>query len=299
MKNNQTLFAAGAFIILALIYYFTQSGSVDTKSIDSELFRVKPESVASIQLNNTSGTLVLEKGPDRWILEKYPVDTMKMSSLLDQFTELTVDRLITSNSEKYSKYEVVDQGNSILLLDSEGAPLLELLLGKQGANYAETFVRNPAEDQVFAVKSNLAQYKNMSAKDFWDRTFASLSLGQIKSVDFKGEINYSLQRQEPTWTFNGELVDPDKVANLLRPFDNMKGTGFANELSEDTILYQSISVGLIDGTSLEYNFFKKDEKGVNLLVTASNKSKIFEFSTGGLNKFKKSITDLSVDPSQN
>ncbi|NQV30342.1 MAG: DUF4340 domain-containing protein [Candidatus Marinimicrobia bacterium] len=198
MRNNRTLLAAAGFVILALIYYFTQTGSVDTKAIDSELFRIKRDLIGSVQLNNSSGTLVLEKGPDAWTLDNYPADTLKISSLLTQFSDLTVDRLITKNADKYTQYEVGEHGNSILILRADGFPLLELILGKQGANYGETFVRDPTDDQVFAVKANLSQYKKMAPKDFWDRTFTHLELSEINTIEFSGEINYGIKREGPS-----------------------------------------------------------------------------------------------------
>ncbi|NQV49116.1 MAG: DUF4340 domain-containing protein [Candidatus Marinimicrobia bacterium] len=299
MKNNQTLLAAGALLILALIYYFTQTGSVDTKAIDAGQFTIHRESIGSVQLSNNSGTLVLEASPVGWTLENYPVDTLKLSGLLDQFTNLTVDRLITKNPDQYNKYEVGDQGNTILVLSPDGSTLLELNLGKQGANYAETFVRNPAEEEVYAVKANLSQYKSMAAKDLWDRSITHLDLNQISSVVFKGEISYSLKREGPAWTYDSELVDPDKVTNLLRPLENMNGTGFAAALPAEKSLYESITFGFGDGSTQELNFYKKDEKGAILLVTINTKSKIFEYSSSSLNRFKKSVADLISDPPQN
>ncbi len=297
MKNNQTILAAGILGLLALLYYLTQTGSVDTKSIDSDLFEFDKSDVAAVSLFSNGSIIEFAKDESGWRLEGYPVDTVRMNQLLNVFSDLSIDRMITMNPDKHRKYEVTDQGSRFRASDGGEKDLLQLIIGKQGANYQETFVRAESENEVYAVKSNLSQYKSKTVKDFWDRSITQFDINQLNQLTFNGELNYRLHREGPVWSYDGEQVDFEKVVNMIRPLENMKASNFADEILAENTFYQSLSLGFEDGGSLELTFYLKDENGALLLVTASDNDKIFEYSKSGLNRFKKEIAELLPDPS--
>ncbi|MCF7922491.1 MAG: DUF4340 domain-containing protein [Candidatus Marinimicrobia bacterium] len=296
MKNNQTFLAAGILVVLALLYFLTQTGSVDTKSIDSDLFSLDKDAISELELIGSADTLKFMRNDPLWSLDNYPVDTVKMNRLLDIFTDLQVDRLISKNPEKYEKYELTDQSTQFLARGADGTDLLHLIIGQRGANYQETFVRGMSDDEVFAVKASLSQYQNKTPKDFWDRSMTQLDVNQINRAEFKGEMNYALQREGPVWTYNGEQVDFEKVVNMLRPLENLKASNFGTEIGVNNPFYQNIVLGFEDGTSLELNFHLKDANGALLLVRVSGNDKVFEYSKSSLNRFKKAVGDLLPDP---
>ena len=296
MKNNQTLYAAGLLGILALLYYFTQTGEVDTKSIDTDMFLINRDAIVEVELIHQDVSLLITKEETGWTLENYPVDTLRMTRFLELFSELIPDRLITKNPEKHENYEVTVEGIRFLAKSDDSKELLNLIIGKQGANYQETFVRDMSSDEVYAVKSSLSQYKNMTQKDFWDRSMAKIDGSQINEVAFSGEVDYILKRDGADWMYNGEPVDYKKVTDMLSPLENMNASNFADKIGPENSLYQDIRVGFVDGSTLDLTFYLKDAKGALLLVKVSGNDKIFEYSKSGLNRYKKELSDLIADP---
>ncbi|MBT3253872.1 MAG: DUF4340 domain-containing protein [Candidatus Marinimicrobia bacterium] len=296
MKNKQTILAAGILGVLALLYYLTQTGSVDTKSIDVDQFKIDKIEITDISLTSAGSSIEFIKNESGWSLDDYPVDTVRMKQLMDQFSDLSIDRMVTMNPEKHSKYEVTDQESQFLASNGDGKDLLHLIIGKQGANYQETFVRADGENEVYAVKSNLIQYKNKTVKDFWDRTITQFDVNHVNQITFSGELNYSLNREGPVWSYDEVQVDFEKVVNMLRPLENLKASNFADEIGVDNTFYQMLSVGFEDGSGLELTFHLKDANGALLLVQVSGNNKIFEYSKSGLNRFKKEIAELLPDP---
>lgn len=296
MKNKQTLYAGGAFVLLALLYFFTSTGAVDTKSIDAEQFSIDKSQVHSMSLRGGETQLDFIRNDSGWMLDSYPVDTARTNRFLDEITTLAIDRLITKNTEKHEKYEVSDQASGFILNSESGKELLNILVGKQGANFQETFVRESGEDEVYAVKASLGQYKTKSPSDFWDRTMTSFDANQINSVEFQGEFNYTLRRNGPVWTFNDEQVDFEKVSNMLRPLENLTASNFTEEITEANPFYQSIRIGFENDDPINLEFYLKSETGALLLVSVSNLPKLFEYSKSGLNRFKKTGADLAADP---
>ncbi len=296
MKNNQTLYAAGILGILAILYYLTQTGAVDTKSIDTDKFAFDRNDIYEIELTNSGTTLAFSQNEGGWLLENYPVDTVRMNQFLNLFSELKIDRLITQNAEKHVKYEVTDESSQVLAKSESGKDLLHVIIGKQGANYQETFVREYSDDAVFAVKSSLGQYKTKTQADFWDKSMTQIDVNQINYVELIGEMNYILHRNGPVWTFDGKQVDFEKVTSMLSPLSNLKGSNFASEITADNAFYQGISLGFEDGSNLELTFHLKEATGALLLVKVSGNDKIFEYSKSGLNRYKKTLSDLIADP---
>ncbi len=296
MKNRQTLYAGGVLILLAVIYFFTQTGDVDTKKIDVDMLQVDKSLVEQVAIKTGTVDLELVRTGDSWKLENYPVDTTRMKRLLDQFTGLGVDRIITRNADNYEKYQVTDESPRVALNPADGSTLLELIIGKQGANYQETFVRQAGEDPVYAVKTSLRQYTTQTQADYWDKTITDFDVNQISGVIFSGEVNYTLKREGVVWTYDGEMVDLEKVMNLLRPLGKIKGSGFADTEIEPERFTQAINITLESGVSITLETYLQDDEGKMLLVKSNQKSKILTYSKSNLNRYDKHLSDLIADP---
>ena len=296
MKKNQTLYAAGTLVVLAVLYFLTQTGTVDTKTINVDVLAFDKGDVAAVELSGKEGVLAFSMKGDHWELENYPVDSVRIKQLLDLFSELKVDRLITQNPEKHAKYEVPEDGTRLLIKTSDGKGVLDLLIGKQGANFQETFVREYDQDEVYAVKSSLGQYKSRGQDYFWERSMTHLDVNAINGLDLSGEFDYSLKREGPTWKFNGEEVDTEKVLDLLRPLGNLKASNFSDEITSENTFYQSMVISLQGGDQIEMQFYLKEPSGALALVNVSDNDKIFEYSKAGLNRFNKKPADLKADP---
>lgn len=296
MKKNQTLMAGAVLVVLILVYWLTQTGTVDTKSIDPDMLKISAEEVSSVEVNLPESQLTFSRSAEEWMLEDYPVDTSRMQSFLEQVTQLDADRVITKNPEKYTKYEVDEQGTALVFKDASGKQLLNLVIGKQGANYQETFVKLADKDPVYAVLTNLLRYKSMKTGDFWDKTVTSLSVEELTDVALSGEYNYVLHREGPVWTYNGEQVDFEKVENMLKPLENLKASNFVDEISDDKSLYQTMALVLESGEKVELKFYLKDDNASTLLLDASTKSKNFEYPKSTLNRYKKTFEDLKPAP---
>ena len=292
MKNNQTLWAASALVLLAFLYYFTQTGAVDTKKISRTALQFDRQEVATVQLSNTQGSLSFSRSDEGWTLENYPVDTLRMNRMLEDFATLEMDRLITENPEKHTRYELLETSTRFHAMTATETDVLDLLVGKRGANYQETFVREFSKDEVFAVKSSLSQYHQKTPKDFWDRSITSLDVNSINSLEMQGEMNYALSRKASNWQYNGEPVDFDKVMSMLRPLAALQASNFAEAIGPENSFYQKMVIGFENDLSLELSFYLKDEQGALLLVMVSENEKLFEFSKSGLTIFNKTIEDL-------
>jgi len=296
MMNKQTIYAGASLLVLALLYYFTQTGNLDTKSIDQDQLIFDKEDVATVQVQATGEAFLFEQNSGQWELGGYPVDSVRMTSFISQMSALKIDRMVTQKTEKQMKYELTDQATQINFLSSAGQSLQHLILGKAGANYLETFVREAGADKIYAVKASLSQFKSFEPTDFWDRTMTSFSISNIVEVTFSGELNYRLNREGPVWMYNGEQVDLEKVTNMLRPLENMKANGFTEMILAEGLIYQSISITLDTGKSIDLKFHLEDAQATSLIVRVSDRTKVFEYPKSGLNRFDKQMDALLAPP---
>ena len=291
MKQNQTMYAAGLLVILALIYFVTQTGAKATKSIDGDIFALEASSIDRIVLKDAEQTLefVLDKG--QWLLDGYPADTLRVQTLLQQVSALQVDRLLSKNPEKHAKYEASDTAPSVLVY-SKGAEVLSLIIGKQGAHFQETVVRETDKDDLYIVKTSLASLKTPRPSLYWDKTITDLDPGSITRVLAEGEYSYDLQREGASWKYDGSPVDPEKVQALLKGLASLKGTNVSttDPLQQPHYLTLTLYTELGDPLVLPFHF--KDDGASMMLVRPALSSKTFEFSKAGLNRFDRSMADL-------
>jgi len=296
MKKNPTLYAGVLLIVLAGLYFLMQPGKVDTKDIDADAL-VFDEGLASmVELQGETDTLRFTRTGPIWTLEGYPVDSMRMNQLLDLFSTLQLDRLITRNAEKHTSYQVDDRASRVSMQSEEAETLLDIFIGKQGASYQETFIRPSGGDEVYAVKTSLAQYRRKDGSQFWDRSMTHLNLEDVTGLTLEGVFNYTLSKVGSSWLYNGEAVDLDKVEAVLSPLENLKASNFSGAIPKDKQPYLKITISLTGGEPVELTSYLKDEQAALVLVKVSGLDKQFEYSKSALNRFDKSLQDLLPDP---
>ncbi len=297
MKNRNNLIAGALLVILVIVYFAFKTGPQDTKQVDGDRFQFDTEGVGTIVVLSEDDTLRFTRMDREWLLDGYPADTNRVNALLEEFSTLTADRIVSTKVENHTKYEVGPDGKRIRFVDAGDARIEELILGKSGSNYMETMVRREAEDAVYAVKASLGRYRNATKSGYWNRSITSFGLEEIVGVRFSGMYDYSLKLNEGVWDYNGVGVDPKKVEDLLRPLGNMRASNFRQEWVAAADPALTISIDLYSGQNLELKFHEEGEEGSVMITTLAGNPMVFEFSKSSLNRYEKTLEDLQVEDS--
>jgi hypothetical protein len=162
MKPKQLLIVIVAFAVLAGLYFFQQSRRIQPlQDLGYEKLGVAAADVAGIK-SYLSGeedrALVLALKEGKWRVESKhgaPAQETKVKDFLEQLEQLEGE-LRSSSAEVLKDYGIADdQALHLALTGRDGGILKELLWGKQGPGYDETFVRQAGSDSVYLVRANL------------------------------------------------------------------------------------------------------------------------------------------------
>ncbi len=152
---------------------------------------------ATISILHQGKTLVLDRKGDHWGVADhgdYPAIATRVHGLLAALTELRLVERRTSDPAEFARLGLDDPsataGSTLLrVLDAEGHPLAELLVGHQrvhagGAggegDAAEVYVRRPVENQAWLATGRLDV--DADAQSWVDRDIASIDHTQVKAV---------------------------------------------------------------------------------------------------------------------
>jgi hypothetical protein len=127
--------------------------------------------VAEIRIGAEQGNRILLKREDSWILpggqQEYPASKARIDSLLDFIAELARSRFVTSNPDSWKEFEVHEQAvKRIELLDSTGASLTEIIVGKPATGSSDAYVRLGGSNEVLLTNRSFDYYLNVQER-FW------------------------------------------------------------------------------------------------------------------------------------
>ena len=96
-------------------------------------------------------------------------DSTRVSAALGSFGGLPSGLVVSDNPDKRSLYQVDAIGLNVKLVDKAGAPILDVVIGKNGPDMMSTYIRRSSEDKVYLVRRPLMGAFSPVAKDWYSR----------------------------------------------------------------------------------------------------------------------------------
>jgi hypothetical protein len=214
-------------------------------------FNRQRNQVAEILIDSKEGSLQLVKQEDSWILpgedRDYPASQSRIDAFLDFIQDLKRTRIVTDNPDSWEEFQVqTDAPSRFQLLDSSGAGLAEIIVGKSaeagGNNYVrladanEIVLANRTFDYYMSVKEEFWAYLRVFPKNLDGQDIMRISVNstlQVKDQSLK-PLDYTLvlsSEQPAEWKLvegpKGEL-DNSKVDLLANNLADLEGTQFAH-----------------------------------------------------------------------
>lgn len=229
MKTRNTLILlvliSGLFVYLK---WFDNKfeGTDDKLSKKGRVVEVDRNSVTSVTIRNSEGTLQLRKSDDgNWLLDapvKDRADSMAVASLFTSLEMLRLETFPAGKGGSLAEYGLTKGEASITLA---GEKPVELLIGKDTAVEGKVYMRVAGKDTAYYAQKDLRDLAIKGVKDWRDRKLSDITASQVNRVIIKtakGEIeagktsgHWSLVRP-----FKGRADDQkltDLVSNATTP----------------------------------------------------------------------------------
>jgi len=277
MKKG-TLILIGVFAVLLAIVLATRERQVSVGVRKLELPAIDNDKVVAIEVAGPKAASLKKEGAN-WMVadpakpdQKYPADEQQINSALDAYKEIKVQDLISEKSEKLPEYELDDAKALKVKFSSQGAPSVELLLGK-AAKGGGVYIREPKSKAVFAAQGRFQWMMRKDANAWRKRNMISGKLDDVAEVTVQpkdgdpyvltnGGEGVGWKLKEGTKLPDGFRYDPSAGQGLVQQLITLRAQDFIDSPGSDESLgfagpHSIIEAKLKDGKQVKLHIGKE------------------------------------------
>jgi hypothetical protein len=313
-----------AAYVLGLVFSPARVGRREAEAPLIPGFKSQRDKVAEILIDSEEGSLRLVKRGDSWILpgsdRDYPASQSRIDSFLDFVQDLKRTRIVTDNPDSWEEFQVqTGAAKRFQLLDSSGAGITEIIVGKSAVGGGNDYVRladanqivlaNRSFDYYLSVEEQFWAYLRVFPEDLDGQSIMRISVSstlQLEDQSLK-PLEYTLvmsSEQPAAWKLvegpGGEL-DNSKVDLLANNLADLEGTAFAHGLDREEAGLAAPAARILLST--------EDDRDFRLLIGAKaggdryyagleNGSFIYEVSEWRVRGILKDVEQLRAEEQQ-
>ena len=112
--------------------------------------------------------------------------------------------LVAQDSSSFGRLNVDSATGRWVRVRRGGRPLLGLIVGARGSEYASAYVRRPSDSHVYLWRGRLASLADRAVDDWRDKRIAAVEPDSVALIEVeRGKDRYTVQRTGKTWKLNG------------------------------------------------------------------------------------------------
>ena len=235
--------AVGAVVLLKNRERTPSAGAAGEALLPS----LDPAKIEKVAVSFGGQTALLERGADGWAVASlfgYPVDFPRLRESLTELIEVKGGSVVRGGTDSLADFGLATDATTVALLDSSGAPLLSVSLGRPrggGASRPGGRYLRVGDGPVVLAKEDLARFSANS--DEWiDKKVLEVNsplTRRIKitlpeasyTLDISGENKYRLEDQK-----EDEKIDQGAAARLARALPALRCLSVADPALSDAEL---------------------------------------------------------------
>ena len=305
-----------AVIIIAAGLYLVFHKKDQTQYQLPQLSKIEIEAITRMEIKTAAETLRLTKEKDQWLLapKNYPADGAKVKSMLFALEEMVLTDLV-SESQAYASYQL-DDAMKISVKAWAGDKVVRALdIGKEAATYQHTFIRLPANPNVYHARGDFRRKFADNATDLRDREILAFDPDALQTIRVtSGADTLVLNRGKdpvpaapqadqpksdqtgarPAWlTAEDRNVEVDLVDSFLSSINNIKCERYLEGREKDEFSAPVFKISLDGQQAYTLSIFKKEnEKDTGHPAISSFNAYPFTLSNDRLKNWQKTVAKL-------
>lgn len=239
-KNNKIL----ALLLVALVtVYFANNyfEKYNSKSIlKSKVLDVETDNLFKIFVNSKNQVDTLIKENNDWFIFKdgknISARTSDLNTIIDQLSNLKIDRLVSNSNENWEKYELTDSLTTLVEMFESNNSSTKIYFGKtdldnvnNSQNYnpgaqnqlPKSFIRMNQDNRIYQISGYYGLMFSMGVNSFRENEL--IDMDSIASI----EINQN-DSVGKSFTFNDSVW----VSSTNKPLDSLKFDTYLNYISK-------------------------------------------------------------------
>ncbi len=296
-----------AVIIIAAGLYLAFHNKNQTQYQLPQLSKIEIDAVTRIEIKSSGGAIGLTKNNAQWLIapRDYPADGAKVKSMLFALEDMVLTDLV-SESKAYARYQL-DDGQKITVKAWAGDKVVrEFDIGKEAATFQHTFIRLPANPNVYHARGDFRRKFADSATDLRDREVLAFDPDGLEKIRVtsgsdtlvmtrRAAVQSDQAGDKPAWVGpDGESVDSSVLDSFLSSINNIKCENYLEGRQKDEFKGPVFEIVLEGKQAFTLVLFKKEkEKDTVLPATSSYNAYPFTLSNDRLESWQKTFAKLA------
>jgi len=311
-KINLTIILLIILAVLAIGFIFFRHSDEKKQVIinQPELFikDFKRDAIAKIEVTSpTAKSAIIVKNADQWQLadqNNYPADSELINNILETLNTVKITETVSKNPDNYSRFDLVEgKAIRVKMSDSNNNELYNILIGKAGPNFFDSYAKMNDGNSVYLLEKNLNIIFNQS--EWIKRTVLSLKTEDIQEISIyqKAKPTYRFERKDNTiilaFPQANDNINQETAQSFFSNIAQLQTKGIIQQpdkelgeygLSNDALTFK-INLTLKDGAAHEYRFGKKENNAYYLQV--DDNPIIFTPADGDVERFEVKVKNLA------
>ena len=197
--SNIKILSAVFVLLLAAVFLRDRIGPKGPQP----LFEGKSLNFIEVSQHGSKASVELKDG--KWYQDRWPVDSDMIQKALKGLSSIKLDEMISSNSLKYTDFEVNDSSAVVVRAVSDTGAEAIFLIGKRSGEWLKSYIRMRDSREVYIV-SGINKEMFSAVQDAW-RERDIIELDDAVSIRLDAPSgNYDIIRDTVTWpSFSREL----------------------------------------------------------------------------------------------
>lgn len=233
--------------------------------------------IESVTVGDSANGVTLTKGSEwrvtpRGTSKSFLADSVKVKTLLDKIGLMKRDQLVSENRSNQSSLGVTSETGIEVSYTDASKQETTFYIGKKGANYRYSHVREKGSDRVYLVSGSIRFAFKTEVNEWRDRTIFSHSpdsISKITVVD-KVEITRVNDVVEDYWMVKQDGVEKRANPQTMNSYLRSMSSYVCNDWADNTLpesYWQganggaSVTITMLDGSSETITVGRPDESG--------------------------------------
>jgi hypothetical protein len=307
MNTKQLLYLGLAIVVLAVIYFAVQSGSVPKAEI-SMLVEIDTANVSEVSIYKDGTTTTLTRGEKGWNITnpyEFPANNSFIKTMLKKIDDLRIETKVTSNKERWPEFELNEAKGTKVTVIQDGNRS-DFIIGKASSGYKQTYARLEGSegDDVYLIRGSYGVAINRAPGSWREKKIADFTEEEI--IKYTTD-ELEMVKEGEDWRITpkeGEsfLAEQVKAKKITRNLKNLRTSDFPDEEDYKDVdwdkPYKECLIELSTGDSRKLSFYhdKSEDKDNRYFLKYHDRPTVFRVYKGMVSQLFKEPEELRMDP---
>lgn len=289
MNNNNKILALLLVALVTIYFANNYFEKYNSKSIlKSKVLDVDSDNLNKIFVNYKNQVDTLIKENNEWFIikdgENISARTSDLSTIIDQLSNLKIDRLVSNSSENWEKYELTDSLSTLVEMFESNNSSTKIHFGKtdldnvnNSQNYnpgsqnqlPKSFIRMNEDSRIYQITGYYGLMFSMGVNSFRENELINMDSIVSVEINHNDSVSKSFIFQDSLW-----------VSSSNQPLDSLKFDTYLNYISklslsnfyDDSNLNKEYTskLTIVDEQNMEVSLYAyQDSISLDFVVTSS------------------------------